>query len=85
MREKLLWAVVLILGVAFTTSRAQAPEPALASRFQLFVAGEFVYRIDTQTGRTCLHLRGSRQGQLVNEWRVVEETASPSEATVPRK
>jgi hypothetical protein len=64
MREKLLWATMVILGVVFATSRAQspAPQPANPGRFQLFIGpnpqlhgtnqATVLYRINTATGDT---------------------------------
>jgi hypothetical protein len=67
MKEKLLWATIIVLGVTFTASRAQPPTPPYSpssppGRYQLVigpnpqVAGinqvTTLYRIDTATGET---------------------------------
>jgi hypothetical protein len=65
MREKLLWATVMILGATLAASRAQAPAAAVG-RFQLFSAeretgrskGPVVFRIDTQTGEVFTYHEG---------------------------
>ncbi len=68
MRTKLLWITVVILGVVLTASRAQSPAPHQPSmpasgdvgRYLLYAGpsasnmadGNYLYRIDTRTGRT---------------------------------
>jgi len=62
MREKILWVVVVILGVVLTASRAQSPALGEVGRYQLCLgpgalgdgSARFLYRIDTTTGRTWI-------------------------------
>jgi len=88
MREKLLWATIMILGVTLAASRAQAPAAA-PGRFQLFVAeretgrskGPVVFRIDTQSGEVSTYHEGfslpSETGEKTSErwafWEKVDE------------
>jgi hypothetical protein len=69
MKEKLLWASIVVLGLALVASRAQSPStPPLAPRFQMFAAeretgrssskGPVVFRLDTQTGEVATYQEG---------------------------
>ena len=88
MRDKLLWASMVILAVLFTASRAQSPSPApnpsvqeYGGRYQLYSVGAspgnvgMLYRIDTVTGRTSVFLISERTATApgIAYWREVME------------
>jgi hypothetical protein len=58
MNTKLLWVVVAVLCALFVTSRAQTPTAPVPLRFQIFSAGNVVFRIDTQTGQVSAYRDG---------------------------
>ncbi len=59
MNTKLLWVVVAVLCALFVTSHAQTPTASAPLRFQIFSAGNAVFRIDTQTGQTSAYREGT--------------------------
>jgi hypothetical protein len=90
MREKFLWAAVVIFGVVLTASRAQSPSPRQPSgpvpgdvgRYQLnvgpsasnIVEGNYLYRVDTHAGKTWWYSQIAGTGQAA--WVEVPEFAS---------
>ena len=59
MKTKLPWLLAALLGLAVIVSHAQNSAPAGSSgRFQMFSAGNAVYRLDSQTGETTVYRQG---------------------------
>lgn len=86
MREKLLWSVIALLGLALVASHAQPPARAESEigRFQIVIAppggGQQaqVFRLDTATGKTSV--KGLRNDNVLS-W----SAAMPELAQVARE
>jgi|HubBroStandDraft_6_1064221.scaffolds.fasta_scaffold731844_1 hypothetical protein len=83
MKERLLWATVILLGVMLIASNAQAPSGQVG-RYQLLAGKHDVsgkdqvveqndlFRIDTVTGVTSYYYAGvDKDGKAHSEWNTI--------------